>query len=850
MGLLFLNALKGLKKKKVQMIGIIFMVLLSTGIYTTMNSALDRMENRYYNYLESQNVEHFSFTPQINFQKDITLENIKNWSEGPLKDVNSEEKHIIGLYQTCLQTDFTPCQNTGVQYLLENILNKYSVLDEIATQKLSTITKPYDFFYEKEKSKIATFDKYTYKMMPYVASKKINQAYLVKGSFPKKEDEITVLPNFAKINHLSIGDTYKIEGKSYKIVGTAMAPAYIYPLLSMNNPIFDEKYNVICYMYEKNYETFEGIEESVYVAKFNHEVNRNDTLKVVVSEEGKAVKSKNPATPLFLKEQDIIKSDMNTMIRAVRTSAIQMEFDTDRKFAEYFLYLLLGISVFIIAIITKKRIEDEKLQIGVLKSLGYKAHKIAFSYLVYPIIGSLIGGTLGFLIGSILHEPLAHLYVSYFNVPLTGFQINLQYLITSVFLPLVTLSLLSYIISIYMLRKKPLELLKEGSHLKVNLLSKITNFLTKKLSFESRFRYSLASRSLGKLLIVSLTSFCTGLLIVLILVGMNLFNGMIDQTFDSLTYKYKVSYKTAETATSEEDDLVLNTSATLLKVKKEHEIEKIKEDTNVTVNGVDRDLKHIELISTEGKNISHLLDDDTGIIINQNIAEVYHVNVGDILFLKVGDKELEYPVMGISNAYMGSTIYINRESFNETIGLEEKAYNERYSINQKYASMKKVSKEELSSISNIFSVDDLRRNMEKQMQTANSSIYIVIAFASVMAFIIIAVIANIVVEENKKTISLMKVLGYKNKEISKVVLNIYTPFVIIAYLLSIPCMISLLKWIVSFLVGDMNLAIPISLSPYMAGLGLLGLVVAYYLAIFISRRVLNQVPLAVALKRE
>ena len=45
MGLLFLNSLKGLKKKKIQMLGIILMVMLSTGIYVTMNTALDRMED-------------------------------------------------------------------------------------------------------------------------------------------------------------------------------------------------------------------------------------------------------------------------------------------------------------------------------------------------------------------------------------------------------------------------------------------------------------------------------------------------------------------------------------------------------------------------------------------------------------------------------------------------------------------------------------------------------------------------------------------------------------------------------------------------------------------------------------
>ena len=86
----------------------------------------------------------------------------------------------------------------------------------------------------------------------------------------------------------------------------------------------------------------------------------------------------------------------------------------------------------------------------------------------------------------------------------------------------------------------------------------------------------------------------------------------------------------------------------------------------------------------------------------------------------------------------------------------------------------------------LMNLEDLKENIEVQMDRFNGSVYIIIIFASVMSLIIIMVIANIVVEENKKTISLMKVLGYENKRISKVILNIYTPFIVIAYLLSIP----------------------------------------------------------------
>jgi xanthosine utilization system XapX-like protein len=50
--------------------------------------------------------------------------------------------------------------------------------------------------------------------------------------------------------------------------------------------------------------------------------------------------------------------------------------------------------------------------------------------------------------------------------------------------------------------------------------------------------------------------------------------------------------------------------------------------------------------------------------------------------------------------------------------------------------------------------------------------------------------------------------------------------------------------------GDTGMSIPISISPTLAMLGLVVLLVAYFVAISISRVVLNKVPLSVALKRE
>lgn len=868
MGLLFLNAFKGLKYKKVQMIGIIFCIILSTSIYTAMNTALDRMEDRYHNYLKEQNVEDFSFVPNIDYSKDYTKEEVQSLIENELKDTPTEQMELVLKYQMTIGMEGIP--NIDKLYeTIDYIFNNNGANDKKLESKIEETKSKYDFEYTKQLAKVTTEEKLLHKAMIYDKDMTIDIPYLVEGNMPQEVNEITVLPKFAQINNIKIGDKYKIGEKEYDVVGFAYSPDHIFPLISINRPIFNEKTDNIIYMTSDTFEEFDGVKESSYIAAFN---DREKTFEFETLFE------------MFKDDENITLSPLAAM-KILRVNSLEAEIRTDRLFAKYFLYLLLAISVFVIIVITKKRIEDERLQIGVLKSLGYKSFGIAISYLVYPIVGSVIGGVIGFVIGVLAHEILTKLYVGYFNLPIANFSINYKYLYESVIVPIVILSVLAFLIAIFMLRKKPLELLKEGSNLKVNLFSKFVTFITKGLPFKTRFKLSLASRSLGKLIIVTLTSFCTGLLIVLILIGLNMFSSMIDKTFEGLNFDNMVSYQQAikdekSEFNSEKEDLIYNATFELDRIRKENGEERIidknemsrgaitikigngKDDNeekseenkddeklSISISGIDDNPNFIKLYDANKNEIQEKLVNDGDIVINKNIAEIANVDVNDTLILLNSDKEYEFKVVAVQDAFMGNQAYVRRDYVSKLFE-DSVSFNTKYSNEEKYSKVSSISKEEMNQITNIFSISDLRENMEKQMQSSNGSIYFVISFASVLALVIILVIANIIVEENKKTISLMKVMGYKNRVISQIVLNIYTPFVIIAYIASIPAMKEILKFIVKQLTSDMELAIPIEFSLTKAIIGLIGLLIGYYIAIFVSRRTLNKVPLSVALKRE
>lgn len=850
MRLLLLNAFKGLKHKKIQMFGIIFLVLLSTAIYTGMNSAIDRLEDKYYTYLDEQNVEDITVGINIDLEKGLTPKDVDNILNTSMRDAKDEDKAFMYAYKEFL---INPHFDISMIYGAQTIFNKYNSLEYKEKEILDSLKEKYDFTYEKEYSKTVQNGKHLLKVLPYNKDKKLNKAYLLDGRLPENKNEITMLRETAKKNKIKIGDKYKINDKEYKVVGYTYAPDYIYPLVSLSMPIYDEKNNNVIYINEENYNEIIGINEDSYSIRYNFNPSRKFEINgasTETTEDGKIIYH-DPVFKIF--NEDNIVIGMDTVLRMGRIGSLQLEFASDRLFAEYFLYLLLAISVIIIIIITKKRIEDERLQIGVLKSLGYNKFSIAASYLVYPVLGSVIGGLFGFILGNVFSKPIAIIIRSYYTVPLTNYNINFNYLRTSILTPMLVLSILSYIIALIMLRKKPLQLLREGSNLKVNLFSRLVNRITKLLPFNQRFKYSLAFRSMGKLLIVTITSFLTGLLLTLILIGMNLFNNVIDKSFGGMNYKYIAYFNGINESTDKDSksDYILNESLYLSKITSENGKEKeVDDEQTLSIYGIDLDSKYIKVLDKKEKDLKYKLEDDDGVIVSRNAKENLNIELGDTLTFKYEDLEFSYKVIDFNEEFLGFAVYVNRSGLAKKNNISDNSYSLIYSNSEKYSEMSKLDSKEAEQIAYLMNLEDLKANIEKQMDRFNGSVYIVIFFASLMALIIIMVIANIVVEENKKTISLMKVLGYENKRISKIVLNIYTPFIIIAYLLSIPVMTKILKMIVKALLGDTKITIPIEADPFMLGMGLIGLLVAYYIALALSKKVLNKIPLAVALKRE
>lgn len=137
------------------------------------------------------------------------------------------------------------------------------------------------------------------------------------------------------------------------------------------------------------------------------------------------------------------------------------------------------------------------------------------------------------------------------------------------------------------------------------------------------------------------------------------------------------------------------------------------------------------------------------------------------------------------------------------------------------------------------------QNMSNQM---NIMIYFLIGIGAITCVASIYVAVNMLVSENRSNISMLKVLGYRDKQINRIVLNVNNILLPIGFILSIPLVFASTNWFMVFL-ADFIGALP---KAYIAPLSFFYTAVlvccSYFGSLFLLRRKVSKVDMVESLK--
>lgn len=460
--------------------------------------------------------------------------------------------------------------------------------------------------------------------------------------------------------------------------------------------------------------------------------------------------------------------------------------------------LFLAIAILTMVTTMHRISANEKVQIGTLKALGFRDRKILMHYTFYGLmiglIGLIFGVGLGYLVASLIISPTG-MMSTYLDMPDWSLVMP-DFCIPVMALMLVFLTLISFLSVKKMLKGTAADALRPYTPkaIKKSVIEKLSFW--NKLSFGTKWniRDIMRHKARSAMTLVGVVG-CT-----LLLVGSF---GMRDSmlffldTLDEDVSNYATKINISESATNE--------------------------DTLAFAAKVNGDWQAVSGISYEGKTIS---------------LEVYNSDIEKIGFLTEENKSMELTDYGVylclrlkDTAAIGDTIEFSPYGSEDTYEVKVAGYfrslvSECIVMTDNYADSIGVeyhigtvytdtASEEIESSSLISGKQDKQTIMDSYdtfMDIMNVMIVVLAVAAIVLGIVVLYNLGVMSYVERSRELATLKVLGFRDKAIGKLLISQNIWLTVIGVLIGIPAGLGVLKVLVVALVSEYELSL--SLSPF------------------------------------
>lgn len=425
-----------------------------------------------------------------------------------------------------------------------------------------------------------------------------------------------------------------------------------------------------------------------------------------------------------------------------------------------------------------RMVEEQRTQIGVLKSLGYKKSSIAFKYLVYAnsacISGSLFGLCVGYIVfPAVIMKTYRMLYT---EIPLQ-LDFNIEYALISSIAAIVCISAATIWACVRELSEVPAELIRPKAPAKGKkvFLERIRP-LWKRLSFTQKVtaRNLIRYKKRFFMTVIGIGG-CTALL----LTGFGLsdsINGIVGKQFEDLqSTDLMLSIKSQASV----DDASLNQFLTTEMSESVY----IRQTTVDAVCGnetfsvylvVPEDADKMNDFMTFRHRVggeSVTFPNADGVLVTEKMASKLGLEKGDTFTLKSGDEEgVEVSVGDICENYVYNYVYMSADAYTACFGSQPE-YNMVWG---KYLSDLTPQQEEdlcqralqLDQVEGVTSLSQTQDSVSDMLQGLNAVVVLIVICASALAFIVLYNLTNINITERIREIATIKVLGFRDKEVN------------------------------------------------------------------------------------
>lgn len=711
----------------------------------------------------------------------------------------------------------------------DEIAEEYDLNDEDFTPVSVTI---YENFYRNESEDNNNDGEEDAVVRIFRSDAEVDLAAFNEGRAPENEGEIAIDRMHADNVGVSIGDTITVGGKEFEVVGLLsyvnyltlhesntdmMFDAFGFDVAMVTPEAFDELSSRIHYSYAFMYDTKpeDKIEKSDFSERF---------LKCLLTQ-----------TLVYDNEID----DYLPEYMRQATNFAPSDIEGDSSGSAILCYILIAVIAFIFAITISNTIDKESSVIGTLRASGYSKGELIVHYMSMPVIVTLIGAVIGNVLGYTAFRNLAvNLYFNTYSLPVPHLTWSPIALVKTTIIPLILMFFINLFVIVKKLQLSPLKFLRHD-------LSKTKRSKARRIpawSFMKRFRIRILFQNMpnyavlifGVILIELMLCFAFGLPDSLNYYGEKApemmfadYQYMLMSNKDGDGNIIETSEETAERFST--TGLLYPKSGVRLRDGMGSGT-----DESITVYGIVEDSDYISLPS----------DLEEGhVYVSSAYVSKYDLNVGDVITLReeYENKSYDFTVDGVIDYDGGIAVFMSNDSFNSIFEKKSGEFSGYFSRNE-------ITDIDEEYIAMVITADDIAKVTQQLMHSFGAFINIFKYALIVLAAALIYLLAKIIIERNEHSISMVKILGFKNSEIGSLYIIPTAIVVSVFALISFVAGYFLMLWVFKVFILQMDGYFAFFMKPSSMVLSILYLLFGYMFVSVIDYMRIKKIPMDVALK--
>ena len=418
-----------------------------------------------------------------------------------------------------------------------------------------------------------------------------------------------------------------------------------------------------------------------------------------------------------------------------------------------------------------RMVDEQRINIGTLKALGYGGGDIAAKYIFYASTATILGSGIGLIIGySLFPTVIFNAYGIMYVLPEISLVFNKTLSIGITLSAILLTTGTTFLASSNELRETPAMLMrpkapKMGKRILLERIPIIWNRFnfSYKVTVRNIFRYKRRF-----LMTVFGIAGCTALMLTAFGIRDSI-RAVVDRQYGAL-FNYDISigldYEGIEHL---EDNDKIESYELILKESGELSQNDLEKDISIIVP---KDIKDIrKFISLQDRKTGEeIYIPEKGAIITEQVSKDYKLGVGDEILLRNSEKdEASIIIKGITENYTFNYVYMSPEYY-------EDIFPEKVEYNQALGMIGDTSKEfedELSRelidnewINNVSYNSVLKEDFENTIASIIYVVLLMIISAGSLAFVVLYNLTNVNISERIREIATIKVLGFYDNEVS------------------------------------------------------------------------------------